>query len=95
MMLINALVQPTQLDALVKLQTGDEVLIAYQGRRFPFSTKRVKVDEANARYLKIGALRFHRRNGAQVGARKSQAIHYCLYALTPEVEVALSQAGAA
>lgn len=88
MTLLEAITHPTQDEARAALEAGDDVLVTYTGRRVPFHAKRTKVDEASPQYVTVGLLKFH-RSGRQVGERKSQPVHYALYALTPEVQEAM------
>lgn len=91
MTLLEAITHPTQDTARKIIKAGDKVLVTYTGRRIPFHAKRSKVDAADAKYLTVGLLKFH-RSGKQVGEKKSQPIHYAWYALTPEVRAAMRAA---
>jgi hypothetical protein len=92
MTLLEAITAGSQDDARAAIGVGDEVLVTLTSRRIPFQPKRATVTAASAKYVTVGgALKFH-RTGKQVGERKSQPVHYGLYALTPEVEAALREA---
>jgi hypothetical protein len=91
MSLLNTLLNDkTQSDALQALAEGDEVLVAYMSDIIPFHVRHKEVTRTTPKYVWVGALKFYRQGGKQVGAKKSQRTHYALYAITPAVEEALA-----
>jgi hypothetical protein len=93
MTLLEAITDESQARGRAAIDVGDEVLVTYQSRRIPFHAKRATVTAASAKYVTVGRLLKFHRSGKQAGERKSQLVHYGLYALTPEVEAAMKGVG--
>lgn len=90
MTLLEAITNKSQEKARAVITAGDEVLLTLTSRYIPFNAKLVRVTKATDKCLTVGAIRFY-RSGRQVGERKSQPVHYGLYAITPEVEKAMEK----